>query len=256
MKLRICEISYAYPEKEVLHNLNMNVDAGEVVGLLGPNGSGKTTFLKCIAHLYRPSRGKIYLGDKELQQFKKKELSRLVAYVPQDTTSLFPMSVLNSVLLGRTPYVRFAPTQKDMDIALASIKALGLQNLSFHKINALSGGERQCVFIARALAQEPRILLLDEPTSSLDLKHQLETLQLVRRIARELQLMVIISIHDLNLAARFVDIMLLMKEGQISAQGSPHQVMTQENIRNVYGIEATVREENDYPFIIPTKVQL
>lgn len=254
MTLSIHELRFAYRETETLHNISLEADDGEMVSLLGPNGSGKTTLLKCIAGLHQPSEGTIEIDGHRAVKLPMKEMARLVGYVPQDTGSSFAISVLNAVLLGRTPYIRFGASNEDLNISQEAIERMGLRPLAFRMLNELSGGERQRVLIARALAQQPKVLLLDEPTSSLDLKYQLETLEIVRRVAREKRLLVLLSIHDLNLASRFSDRLLMLKDGYLLADGTSAQVLTMENIQELYGVEAIVCREEGFTFVFPMQV--
>ncbi|MDQ7095740.1 ABC transporter ATP-binding protein [Desulfosporosinus sp. PR] len=255
MSLTVCDLTFGYWQKHIINKLCLTAADGEIISLVGPNGSGKTTLLKCIAHIHRAKGGSVYVGDVNLGSLNSRELAKMVGYVPQDTSTNFPIDVFNAVLLGRTPYVRFSASDSDMNVVADCLCLMGLDKLPFRMLNELSGGERQRVFIARALAQEPQVLLLDEPTSNLDLRFQLETLRIVRDIARERDIIVVMAIHDLNLAGRFSDRIIMLKNGEILAQGSSLEVMNPENILSVYGVKAVVRVENGQPFIMPMEVQ-
>jgi iron complex transport system ATP-binding protein len=255
MSLTVSNLTFGYKQNKIIHDLNFQTKAGDVVSLVGPNGSGKTTLLKCIAHIHKAWTGNVTVNGIKLDKLDSKELAKIVGYVPQDTGSSFPISVFNAVLLGRTPYVRFNAADTDIDVVTDCLCLMGLSELSFRMMNELSGGERQRVFIARALAQEPQVLLLDEPTSNLDLKHQLETLRIVRNIAIKRGLIVVMAIHDLNLASRFSDRIVMLKKGIIFAQGSSADVINSENIQLVYDVSALVHIENGKPFVMPLEVQ-
>lgn len=251
MKLSVESVCFSYGGRRVLHNISFAGSCGEVIALAGPNGCGKTTLLKCIGGLQRPEFGEVMINGERLSKMSMRESARHIGYVPQDTGTIFAISVINAVLLGRTPYIRFKASEKDIEIAEQAIEQLGLSNIAFRMMNELSGGERQRAMIARAIAQRPEILVLDEPTSSLDLRHQLETLEIVRNIAREHKLLVILSIHDVNLAARFADRILMIENGTLMADGVPTDVMTPDNIGKLYGVEAAVHCENGQPFVFP-----
>ena len=255
MNLTVHELTFGYKQKKILQEVCLTAEAGEVVSLVGPNGSGKTTLLKCIGRINNAWSGSVCVGEFNLGKLNSRELAKLVGYVPQDTGSSFPINVFSAVLLGRTPHVQFSATDSDLEVVSDCLCLMGLGDLSFRMLSELSGGERQRVFIARALAQEPKVLLLDEPTSNLDLKHQLETLRIVREIARERGITVIMAIHDLNLAARFSDRIVMFKDGGIFAQGGCAEVMSPENILCVYDVEALVRVENGLPMVMPLDVR-
>lgn len=254
MKLQLERIFFSYNKVSILQDISFQCKGGEIIGLAGPNGSGKTTLLKCISGLHHPSAGTIRLDGQNLADLPMKQAARKIGYVPQDTGTTFAITVMNAVLLGRTPYIRFGASEKDVEIAEKAITQMGLEGLAFRMMNELSGGERQRALVARALAQQPELLVLDEPTSSLDLRHQLETLEIVGKVAREQGLLVLLSIHDLNLAGRFTDRLLMLKQGKLFADGSPSQVVTPKNIEAIYGVKALVRYENGRPFVFPESV--
>ena len=239
MGLSVEGLTFSYGKKTVLREVSFEVPSGCVLGLLGPNGTGKTTLLKAVGALHRPESGRCLLDGEDLLSMATAARAKRAAYVPQSTHAPFPARVIDIVMLGRMPFLRYSPTQRDKEIAAGALSRLGLEELAFRD---LSGGERQRVLIARALAQQPKLLLLDEPTSSLDLKNQLQTMGLVRDLAREEKLTAVISIHDLNLAALFCDRFLMLKEAQVFAFGGAEEVLTSANIKSVYGVEAEVRQ--------------
>lgn len=248
-------LSFAYKQKQVLNGIQFSLDDGQVLGLLGPNGAGKSTLLKCLNRINASSAGVICIDGNNIHGLKQRELARHLGYVPQSTHTGFPLSVFDAVLLGRTPYVYFKITEKDKEIAMRMLALLELEHMAFRMFNELSGGERQRVFIARALAQEPRVILLDEPTSYLDLKHQLETLARIREIVREKNICAIMAIHDLNLAFRFCDQVMLLKDGCIYSQGEPSEALTEDHIFQVYGVEAKIHRGSDTPFIVASEAK-
>jgi len=251
VKLRIRGVEFHYPARPVLRGISLEVGEGETLGLVGPNGAGKTTLLRCINRVLRPRRGTIMVGEVEVGRLSPRALARRMGYVPQASPHGFPTTVFEVVLLGRRPYVSWAVSPRDREVVAEILTLLGLGEFCNRDFNELSGGERQKVLIARALAQEPEVLLLDEPTSNLDLRHQLEVLGLVRSIVKEKGMAAVMAIHDLNLAARFSDKLVFLHRGKIHDVGEPAEVLTQENIRKVYGVEAVISEDSGIPHIIP-----
>lgn len=236
------DVSFYAGGKRILRGVDFSGGSGEFIGLLGPNGAGKSTLLRILAGLIAPSAGTVGIGGQDLRKMQSIEVARKVAYVPQDTHVAFDFSVWEIVLMGRHPHVpRFAMEgERDHEIAARALGSVGVRHLADRSITSLSGGERQMVFIAKALAQQPRILLLDEPISALDIRHQLHVLSLVRSYA-DGGATAIAVLHDLNLAARFCDRVYIMADGQIAAQGRPDVVYTKESLARTYGVRAVVR---------------
>ena len=251
MKLKIKGVSFSYGSRPALDGVTMSVEGGEIVSLVGPNGSGKTTLIKCINRILKPKMGTVLVEKKDVGKVKLRELAKLLAYVPQSAAHTFPSTVFDTVLLGRRPYVNWGISPRDKEVVSRMLSLMGLEEMALRGFNELSGGERQKVLIARALAQEPEVLLLDEPTSNLDLRHQLEVLGLVRSIVKKKGMAAVMAIHDLNLAARFSDKLVFLHRGKIYDVGEPAEVLTQENIRKVYGVEAVISEDSGIPHIIP-----
>lgn len=240
-------LSFSYKEP-VLSGVNFEAKEGEVIFILGPNGSGKTTLLRCIAGILKP-KGAVLIENQTLNDLSKKDLAKKLAYVPQRSDTGF-LTVFDVILLGRKPYMGFGPTNEDYRIVEEVISLLNLEKLAFRRLNELSGGELQKVMIARALAQKPRILLLDEPTNNLDVKNQVEILRLIRKIAKESNISVISTMHDLNLASLYADRILMIKNGKIFASGGI-EVLSRENIKAVYGIDVEVVRMNGKVVILP-----
>lgn len=251
MKLAIGGVSFSYGSINALEDIGMEVEDGELVSLVGPNGSGKSTFLKCINKILKPRTGTILLGESDVKTLGLKELAGVLGYVPQSATHAFPSTVFDAVLLGRRPHVTWGVSVRDKEIVARILVMVGLEGLAMRQFSELSGGERQKVLIARALAQEPQLLLLDEPTSNLDLRHQLQVLGLISKAAKESGISVVMAMHDLNLAFRFSDRMVFLKEGRVYAVGEPRDVLSSDVIRAVYGVEAVVSEGSGRPHIIP-----
>jgi len=252
MKLTINKLSFSYAGNPVLKDVDFSVNAGEVLSIVGPNGSGKSTLLKCINRLLKPSKNAVFIEDCDISKISLKDLSKLMGYVPQSTFSTFPYTVFDVVLMGRRPYVQWNLSDDDTEIVADILDFLGLSDFAMRHFNELSGGEQQKVIVARALAQQPQILLLDEPTSSLDIRHQLEILCILRSLTEDKDRSIIMSIHDLNLASRFSDKMLLLRKGEIYAAGSPNDVLTASNIETIYGVKCTVSTSSlGTPQVIP-----
>ncbi|MGI6296063.1 MAG: ABC transporter ATP-binding protein [Armatimonadota bacterium] len=243
-----------YGDVEILSGVSFQLGQSEFVGMIGPNGSGKTTLLRAMSRVLAPRSGAIYLQDADIYSISAREFARRVAVVPQDTLVAFDFSVLEIVLMGRSPRLgRFSiEGQRDVAIALDALERTGTAHLKDRQITALSGGERQRVMIARALAQEPEVLLLDEPTSHLDISFQFEIMDLIRSLNRERGMTILAVLHDLNLASQYCDRLIMMGQGRVFADGPTQSVITSDNIRSVYGAEVWVRRHpvTTRPYVI------
>ncbi|WP_444322956.1 ABC transporter ATP-binding protein [Phascolarctobacterium faecium] len=241
MALQIENISFGYDKnKKILNNISLSVNQGEVLGILGPNGTGKTTFIKCINHILSPDSGEILFDGQKLDNMTPKDIAKIIAYVPQYTGDFFAMNVIDAVMMGRLPYTQNQYSHQDRTIVFNILRQMQLENFAFRSIKAMSGGERQRVFIARALAQQPQCIILDEPTSSLDLHNQLFILQTITDLAKAGNISVIMTIHDLNLAAMFCDKILMLKDSHIFAYGITEDVLTEININAMYNVKTNV----------------
>lgn len=240
MKIDIRNISFSYNSVSVLNNISMSVEKGEFVCILGPNGSGKSTLMKCINNILKTKTGSILIDGTETKRLSQIDIAKKIGYIPQASNSRISSTVFETVILGRRPYVNWKLSENDREIALNAIRLMGIENLAFRDFNKLSGGEQQKVIITRALAQEPSVLLIDEPTNNLDLKHQMEVLSLISAIKREKNIAVLMAIHDLNLAARYADKVVMMKDGKICYAGKPDDVLNCENIRNIFEVEVLI----------------
>jgi iron complex transport system ATP-binding protein len=242
--LDIESISFKYGTIKVLEDVTFTADRGECIGIIGPNGSGKSTLLKTLSKVLKPAAGKVVVCGKDLERYSVKELARQMAVVPQDTSIEFDFTCLEVVLMGRNPHMgRFElEGRKDLDIAKEAMTLTNTWHLRERPLSEISGGERQRVIIARALAQEPAVLLLDEPVSHLDINHQIEILTLVERLKARSGLVVIVILHDLNLAARYCDRLVLLCQNKILATGRPDEVLTQEHIRQAFHANVLIRK--------------
>jgi iron complex transport system ATP-binding protein len=249
MILSVQGIKFHYPGRPVLEEASFAVEKSEVLAILGTNGTGKTTLLKCINRILTPAAGAVWIGNEPVSNLSRNALAQKLGYVAQQRSGS-RSTVFNTVLLGRKPYIHWDITQNDMAIAGQALETLGLSDYAPRFLDELSGGELQKVIVARALAQQPEILLLDEPTSSLDLKNQLEVLSLIRQITREWSIAALVAMHDLNLALRFADRFILLKDKTIFAAGG-QEVMTPENIESVYAVPVMIAAHNGSRVVIP-----
>ncbi|MDR1710314.1 MAG: ABC transporter ATP-binding protein [Propionibacteriaceae bacterium] len=254
MSLKISGIEFSHGSTPILKGIDIEVERGTFVALLGPNGAGKSTLAKILARIYEPARGSVRVGLRDLLGLKRQEHARVVAYVPQSAEVPFELTVAESVMLGRTPYIGLRPTAKDHAIVDAAIGRLGLGEFRERRLSQLSGGQAQRVLIARALAQEPEILLLDEPTSALDLRYQVETMQLIRDLTASEGVTALIAIHDLNMAAAYCDKIVLLAEGQVALDG-PTSVLDAEVLSQVYGLDVEVIWREGYCEIRPASMR-
>jgi iron complex transport system ATP-binding protein len=249
VRINVDGLHFSYSSKPVLRDLDLQINKGELVGIVGSNGSGKSTLIKCINKLLKPDKGSVFLNSEDIANLNYKEISRFIGYVPQSIPNDFSSTVFETVLMGRKPHMDFAPKEKDFRKTADLLSAFGIENISMECINELSGGQRQKVFIARSLAQEPRIMLLDEPTANLDMKHQLEAMELIKKVSKK-GMCVIIAIHDINLAAKYCNKFIMLKEGRIHDIGSK-EILHQENIKEVYGVDADIISNEKHFVILP-----
>lgn len=240
--LQLKSIDFSYFDGLVLHDIHLSVKPGEMVGLLGPNGSGKTTLIKLASGILKPLRGEVRLGEDSLQNLSRRVIARSVAVVPQQFHLPFAFTAGEVVMLGRTPFLRALAneTEADRRAVAGSLAEVDIGELAERRFDELSGGERQKVILAMALAQQPRLLLLDEPTVHLDIAHQMEMLELVRGLNNGRGLTVVAAMHDLNLASLYFDRLVLLKKGRVWADGTPEQVLTEEGISEVFAASVKV----------------
>lgn len=249
MLFEVNGIQFSYGSVPTLQDMSLNVDEKEVLTLLGPNGVGKTTLLKCLNKVLEPQSGSVMIEGTDVYALSRRETAKQMGYVPQ-RGDVSRMTVFDAVLLGRRPYIDWDATDKDLKLTSRLIDMMGLKNMSLRYVDEISGGEYQLVQIARALAQQPKVILMDEPTSSLDVSNQHMIMKVMRKIVRKNNMAAVMTLHDLNLAIRYSDKFVMMHEGRIFAAGD-HDVITPENIKKAYHIDAYVENMNGIPIVIP-----
>ncbi|MDP8255891.1 MAG: heme ABC transporter ATP-binding protein [Candidatus Alcyoniella australis] len=253
--IAIHDAVFSYSEKPVLDGLTLDVRSGSFVGIVGPNGSGKSTLLKLLGGLLKPQQGRVEIDGKELDQYSRRQVARSMALIPQQLGTQYPFSVEQVVLMGRHPHKGLAPFETAEDLALArqAMEECGIEHLAHRAMPQLSGGEQQRVMVAAALAQQPKILLADEPTSSLDLHFQVEIYRILQRLNRSRNVTVIAVTHDLNLAAMFCPRIVMLSKGTLRADGTAAQVIRPELLSEVYDAEVLVadRPDADLPYVLP-----
>lgn len=249
MILSINGVEFSYKSRNVLNDITFEVEPKEVMTILGPNGVGKTTLLKCINRIHHPRQGSILIENEDIMKMDLMNIARRVGYVPQHCEK-GRLTAYDAILLGRRPHITWNTSENDVKIVDAAIKKLNMQDLSMRYIDEMSGGELQKVSVARALVQEPKVMLLDEPTSSLDLKNQQEILRIIKEIVKGHSVSAVMTMHDINTALRFSDRFVVLKDGCIYAAGG-HDVITPETIRDVYEVDVSVEIFRDRPVVIP-----
>ncbi len=253
MKVSMEKISYSYGRKVALTDVTASVPAGSLTGIIGPNGSGKSTLLRILGYVARPASGRVTYDGADISSMSPMGRARLIGAVLQDQGTQFPFSVEDVVEMGRFPYngMLGRPGRHDTEAIQKAMAMAGVLGLEGRQITTLSSGERQRVFIARALAQEPKVMLLDEPTSHLDISYQLEVMEILKGLAA-LGTTVIIVMHDLNLAGLYCDRLIALKEGRVVSEGLPDDVLTADNILEIYGVRAVVKNnpETSRPGIV------
>ncbi len=253
--LSINGVNCSYGSIDVLKDVSFSVESGEFLGILGPNGSGKTTLLKSISRVLKPKKGSILIDESDIYQMKTVDVAKQLAVVPQETPVSFDFTALEIVLMGRNPHMtRFKMENKnDLEIAKKSMQLTRTWEFADRPVTELSGGERQRVIIARALTQEPQILLLDEPTTHLDISNQLEIMDLIKQLCQTEKIIIVAVFHDFNLAARYCDSIILLKNGVIVALGKSDDTLTSENVKKVFSVDTIVKKHpiTDQLHVIP-----
>ena len=250
MKLQLIDLSVGYNGNAVLENVNLEFDGPQLVSILGPNGVGKSTLVQCINNILQPISGRILLDEVDIHDYVARDLAKKIGYVPCTSFTSFPMSVADTVLIGRYPQSGRNRTERDLRIVHSSLKLLGIEDLALRNFNELSAGQHQKVVLARGLVQETDILILDEPTSNLDVKHQMAVSKLLKSLADNLGLLIIMISHDLNIASKFSDRIILLGNRGVVADGTPKEVLTSGNIKTVYDLNTEIIDKDGRPYII------
>lgn len=248
------DIVFSYNGREVLSGVDFSVSPGQMVGILGANGAGKSTLLKILSGLLQPKSGSTKYRDEELSKLGRKELAKRLAYIPQDPVFAFPFTVTETVLMGRAPYIgRFEfERESDRELAESAMETVGIMHLKDRLISQVSAGERQLASLARALVQEPEIMILDEPATFLDVRHRTEIMNILIRLKEERGISIVAATHDIFSALYYFEEIKILKDGKVFAEGRTESVVTEENLSRAYGIGVTVKKENGRVFVFPS----
>ena len=246
--IKIKNLDYMYGEQQVLDKVNIHSDNKNMIGIIGPNGAGKSTLLKCMAGILRIKNGGIYYDDRPIFSYRRKQIAKMIGYLPQKMFFRGNLTVMEIVMLGRYPFLSWKAGKKDLQAVQAVMENLGIQDLAARNITELSGGEKQMVFIAQTLVKEPKILLLDEPASHLDLSHQFRLFKFLKSITKKLNLTCFTVLHDINLASSCMESLVVLDNGKVFDSGNPNNVITSEMIECVYKIKTLIhRTSHDTP---------
>ncbi len=250
MQLKINNVEFSYSSVPVLNDISLDLEGPKFISILGPNGVGKSTLIHCINKILTPDAGTVLLDGKDVKGIAIKELAKQVGYVPYSANDTFPLTVVDTVLMGRHPHSKWGTLDTDLNIVYDTLKLLGISHLAMRPFNELSAGQHQKVMLARGLVQEPKVLLLDEPTSNLDVRHQLDVTKLLKQLSVDRQILIVMISHDINIAAKFADEIILMHQGRIYDVGAPAEVITENNLRTVYGVTSRVIDDSGRPHVI------
>lgn len=243
-------VGFSYSSTPVLKDVTASIEGPGFVSILGPNGVGKSTLIHCINKILTPTGGTVFIDGADVKGISIKDLAKEVGYVPYSANDTFPLSVVDTVLMGRHPHSKWGSLNDDLDMVYSTLSLLGISDLAMRPFNELSAGQHQKVMLARGLVQEPKILLLDEPTSNLDVRHQIGVAKMLRKLAIEKNILVIMICHDINIAAKYSDKIILLSGGSIFAMGTPAEVITKGNLKEVYGVFSEIVDDDGAPHVI------
>ena len=249
MEIKIEDLHLSYGDNEVLKGIDLTINKPELVCILGPNGVGKSTMVFCINKLLKPTGGRVTIDGVDVKDIPLKEMAKYLSFVPHNEDTTFSLSVMDTVLMGRHPHLGERSHEEDLRIAAENIKLLGIEDLSMHGYDQLSAGQHQKVMIARGLTQEPKILILDEPTANLDVRYQMVVMRLLRDLAYYKNMIVLVICHDLNITSRYADRIVMLHEGKLFADGTAEKTLTAENIQKLYNVSCEVTTQNGRPHI-------
>ncbi len=251
MKIDLNGLEYGYDPKEpVLKGIDISFDEPEFVCIMGPNGVGKSTLIHCINKILKPTGGTVLLDGRDVSGMKLKEVAEHLGYVPATSEDSFPLTVVDTVMVGLQNDYRFGTTKDDLAKVYDALRLMRIEHLAMRNFNELSAGQHQKVVLARGLVRTPPAVLLDEPTSNLDIKHQIEVTKVLSRLPREKGMIVVMISHDINITAKYADRIVMIHDGRIFADGTPSEVLTKENIRTVYGVDADIIDVGGRPHVI------
>ena len=254
MNIRIENLRFSYSKRRVLEGISAEFSDAGIIGLIGENGSGKSTLIRCLCGLLPSAKGTVYYNGKELHSVPVRKRAEIFAYVPQRIMHNREMTVFDYLLLGRKPYFQWEAGASDLEIVDNTIEEFGLNRFAFRKMGALSGGELQKIVIARSFTQQTPVVYFDEPTNNLDISYQLELMHILSEKSRKDGTIIVIAVHDLNLAYRYSDSICLMHGGKIFTSGEPEEVLTEENLLEAMGVRCTLEQGQNHSFIYPEKL--
>ncbi|WII09015.1 ABC transporter ATP-binding protein [Methanomassiliicoccales archaeon LGM-DZ1] len=252
MEIDVADLEFSYGMgKKVLDDISFRLSDAGLICIIGPNGVGKSTLVRCMNKILKPTGGTVTVDGRDISEIRLRELAQHMGYVPTSSEDDFPMTVFDTILLGRTPKQAFGTSKEDYDKVYDVMEMLGIEDLAMRPFNELSAGQHQKVAIARGLVQEPEVLILDEPTANLDVKHQVVVLKMLRRLAAEKKMKVVMIVHDLNISARYADRIILMSPPGIIRQiGTAEEVLTEENMAAIYGVRTKIITVEGKPHVI------
>lgn len=250
-QISIENLDYSYVKGEfILQGVNLNISNPQLISIIGPNGVGKSTLIHCMNRILDPTGGTVMIEGRNVEDYNIKELAKKMGYVPYTSSDSFPMTVVDTILMGRNPHRKWKSLKDDLKVVREVMEMMDITPLAMRPFNELSAGQHQRVMLARGLAQEPEIILLDEPTANLDIKHQMDVIRLLKELSIKKKLVIIMISHDLNLAAKYSDNVIILSNKGVYDIGHPNKVITAENILNVYGVESEIIQCEGRPFVI------